>query len=218
MAELSPDPRARLLALSREHDASLARLSDMIGRNPSYLHQFITRGSPRRLEENDRRSLAEFFGVPETELGAAQEKSYAAAPAGSMQDWAKVPRLSLGASAGSGSVPAEEEASDTFRFSRRWLREQGLDGSKLSAITVEGDSMYPILRDGDEVLVDRADRPFRDGIHVVRLGDALLVKRIASLGFGRYALISENKVYPPLDVAADEIEIIGRVVWKGGKV
>ena len=217
MADLSPDPRKRLLALAKEHDASLARLSDMIGRNPSYLHQFITRGSPRRLEENDRRLLAEFFGVAETELGAPQDKSYAPAPAGVLGDWAKVPRLALGASAGPGSVPAEEEATDTFRFSRRWLREQGLDGSKLSAITVEGDSMEPLLRDGDEILVDGSSRPFRDGVHVVRLGDALLVKRIASLGFGRYSLMSENKAYPPLDVAAEEIEIIGRVVWKGGK-
>lgn len=218
MAELSPDPRDRLLALSREQEVSLARLSSMIGRNPSYLHQFITRGSPRRLEENDRRLLAEFFGVAEQELGAAQDKSQVAGSAGQANDWAKVPRLALGASAGPGSVPVEEEATDTFRFSRRWLREQGLDGASLSAITVEGDSMEPLLRDGDEILVDRSDRPFRDGVHVVRLGDALLVKRIAALGFGRYSLMSDNKAYPALEVAADEIQIIGRVVWKGGRV
>lgn len=219
MAPPDPDPREKLLGLSREREVSLASLSDMIGRNSSYLHQFITRGSPRRLGESDRRTLAEFFGIEETALGATKDNSHNRHPSGlASGDWARIPRLSLGASAGPGVMPAEEAPMDSFRFSRRWLREQGLDGSKLSAIAVEGDSMEPLLRNGDEILVDRTERPFRDGVHVVRLGDALLVKRIASLGFGRYTLLSENKAYPPLDVAADEIEIIGRVVWKAGRV
>lgn len=213
------DPREKLLALAREQSVSLAKLSEMIGRNPSYLHQFITRGSPRRLEESDRRTLAEFFGVKETVLGALKDKSYTSRkPQGGGGDWVEVPRLALGASAGPGTVPAEEAASDSFRFSQRWLRQQGLDGSSLSAIAVEGDSMEPLLRNGDEILVDRSERPFRDGVHVVRLGDALLVKRVASAGKGRFALISDNKAYPPVDVAGDEIDIIGRVVWKAGRV
>lgn len=219
MAPLTPEPREKLLTLSREQGVSLARLSEMIGRNPSYLHQFITRGSPRRLEENDRRTLAQFFGVKETALGAVKDNSYNPAKRrGFGGDWTEVPRLSLGASAGPGAVPADEVPTDSFRFSRRWLRQQGLDGSKLSAIVVEGDSMEPLLRNGDEILVDRTQQPFRDGVHVVRLGDALLVKRVASAGPGRFALLSDNKAYPPVDVAGEEIEIIGRVVWKAGRV
>ena len=219
MTPVDLGPREKLLTLAREQGVSLARLSEMIGRNPSYLHQFITRGSPRRLEENDRKTLAEFFGVKETVLGALKDKSYSKAKAQRFAgEWLDVPRLALGASAGPGAVPAEEAASDSFRFSRRWLRQQGLDGGSLSAIAVEGDSMEPLLRNGDEILVDRAQRPFRDGVHVVRLGDALLVKRVASVGQGRFALVSDNKAYPPLDVAVEDIEIIGRVVWKAGRV
>ncbi len=37
----------------------------MLGRNGTYLQQFITKGSPRKLEEEDRRKLAQFFGVGE---------------------------------------------------------------------------------------------------------------------------------------------------------
>ena len=48
----------------------------------------------------------------------------------------------------------------------------------LSAIAVTGDLMEPTLRDGDEILVGlRSTRPLRDGIHVVRLDDTLLVKQ-----------------------------------------
>ena len=78
--------------------------------------------------------------------------------------------------------------------------------------------MEPLLNDGDEILVDCAPRPFRDGIHVVRLGETLMVKRVASTGAGRVALLSQNLAYPPVEVSADEVAIIGRVVWKGGRV
>ncbi|NVE94263.1 S24 family peptidase [Altererythrobacter lutimaris] len=220
MAELSEE-RARLRELAQESGASLASLSAMIGRNTSYLQQFITKGSPRKLEEQDRGKLAEFFGVPEAELGAPlqdiKEKSYAA-PRSIRSAWVEIPRLDIGASAGPGAVPDNEEAFDTFRFSQQWLREQGLEAAQLSAITVEGDSMEPLLRDGDEILVDRTVRPFRDGVHVVRLNDSLMVKRVASAGAGRLALLSQNLAYPPIEVSADDIEIIGRVVWKGGRL
>jgi phage repressor protein C with HTH and peptisase S24 domain len=188
----------------------------LLGRNPSYLQQFIRKGSPRRLEEEDRRKLAAFFGVVEEELRDVQDKSYVAAlrPA----EWIEVPRLDLGASAGPGRVAGDEAAFDTFRFSRRWLAEQGLERAQLSAITVAGDSMEPLLNDGDEILVDCSARAFRDGIHVVRLGDSLLVKRVAQAGAGRLALLSHNLAYPPVEVDADEVTIIGRVVWKGGRI
>ena len=211
-------PRARLLALSQDKGVSLAALSELLGRNPSYLQQFIRKGSPRKLEEQDRATLARFFGVGEEELRETQEKSYVKPPRRDSGAWLEVPRLDLGASAGLGAMlPGGEGAFDTFRFSRRWLAEQGLESAQLCAIRVEGDSMEPLLNDGDEILVDRSPRPFRDGIHVVRLGDTLMVKRVASAGPGRIALLSQNLAYPPVEVAAEEVAIIGRDVWKGGR-
>jgi phage repressor protein C with HTH and peptisase S24 domain len=198
---------------------SLAALSDLLGRNPSYLQQFIRKGSPRKLEEQDRATLARFFGVAEEELRDAQENSYVEQRRPrDVGEWVEVPRIDLGASAGPGRVPGDEATFDTFRFSRRWLAEQGLERAQLSALRVEGDSMEPLLNDGDEILVDCSPRPFRDGIHVVRLGDTLMVKRVANAGAGRVALLSQNFAYPPVEVATEEVAIIGRVVWKGGRV
>ena len=70
------EPRERLAALARERGSSLAALSRMLGRNSTYLQQFISKGSPRKLEEEDRRKLAQFFGVGEGELGAPEDLSY----------------------------------------------------------------------------------------------------------------------------------------------
>jgi len=209
------DPREKLAELAKARGTSLASLSRMLSRNPTYLQQYITKGSPKKLEEEDRRVLAQFLGVDEEYLGGPKDNSFRGRDDA---DWVEVPRLDVDASAGPGAAGAQEKVFDAFRFSRRWLTEQGLDGRNLSAIRVVGDSMEPLLREGDEVLVDCREQPFRDGVHVVRLDELLLVKRVASKGGGRYSLLSQNLAYPPIDVGAKDFDIIGRVVWKSGRV
>lgn len=212
MADISAE-RARLVELTEKSRTSLAALSAMLGRNSSYLQQFVRKGSPRKLEEADRRKLAQFFGVDEVELGA---DAGAARPRG-LDEYVAVPRLPLDASAGPGTFSAEEISYDSFHFSRKWLREMGLEGADLTAIRVEGDSMEPALRSGDEIFVDRNKRS-GEGIHVVRIGDALHVKQVQASAPGRITLISANEAYAPIDLSRDEVEIIGRVVWKGGRL
>ncbi|MEO0033448.1 MAG: hypothetical protein RIS94_3206, partial [Pseudomonadota bacterium] len=68
--------RARLVALAAGRGISLSALSALIGRNTTYLQQFVRKGSPRKLEETDRRTLAEFFGVAESEV--TSEKGFVA--------------------------------------------------------------------------------------------------------------------------------------------
>ena len=207
----APEPRRRLLELASQRGVSLAQLSAMIGRNPSYLQQFVRKGSPRKLEERDRAMLARFFAVAESELGAMEEKS-------SESEWIDVPRLPLGASAGPGASAGQERPIGALRFARGWLRGQGLDPRRLSAITVEGDSMEPVLRDGDEILVDVTPHALRDGIHVVRVDGLLLVKRLETGRPGMVVLRSANPAYEPIELAAAEVAVVGRVVWKGGRI
>lgn len=220
--------RARLVGLAVQRNVSLSALSALIGRNTTYLQQFVRKGSPRKLEENDRRTLAEFFGVPESDLGAPQRGGVivagqappraGTAPRPVTADWADIPRLPLGASAGPGTHPAEEIPSGRLRFNHRWLKGQGLEPAMLSVIEVEGDSMEPTLRDGDEILVDRTPRPLRAGIHVIRLDDVLLVKRLEPGPGGAVRIISDNLAYPRLERSLNEVELVGRVVWKGGRL
>jgi hypothetical protein len=82
---ISPMPteseiRAKLDRLAKSRGSSLAALSRMIGRNPAYLQQFVQRGTPRRLDEDDRLTLAQFFGVNEREFGARDPWSPDGAP------------------------------------------------------------------------------------------------------------------------------------------
>lgn len=68
----APSPRAALKRRAAERGVSLASLSAQIGRNVTYLQQYLDRGSPKRLPEDDRRHLAIALNIDERELGARE--------------------------------------------------------------------------------------------------------------------------------------------------
>ena len=215
------DQRAVLEHLIQERREDYASLSRLIGRNAAYIQQFIRRGTPKRLSEGDRQTLARYFGISEAELGApGVDGSGAQLGAARL---ISVPRLNIDASAGPGAFNDVESACAHIAFDERWLRRLSRSkASDLSVIKVQGDSMTPTLSDGDDILVDAgdcADR-LRDGIYVLRRDDALLVKRIAPRPASRRIIIkSDNTSYPNWpDCAIDEVDIIGRVVWVGRRL
>jgi phage repressor protein C with HTH and peptisase S24 domain len=220
---IADDPRATLDRLIRESGHDYQRISRLIGRNAAYIQQYIKRGSPRRLEEGDRRRIAAYLGVPETMLGASTAMA-APLPKAPGRGLAMllVPQLAVGASAGAGASVDGEAVEAGFAFDPRWLRRLGADTRALSIIAVEGDSMTPTLNDGDDIMVDSADAAarLRDGIYVLRMDDALMVKRVARLPVaGRISVKSDNPLYPSWpDLAADDVILVGRVVWTGRKV
>ncbi len=200
--------------MARDKGSSLAELSRLLGRNPAYLQQYVARGSPRHLDEPDVRKIAEFLGISARVIATGR---FASAADEDQARWREVPRLALAASAGPGATEVQEVPYDSFRLSDQWLLENGLKGAQLSAIRVEGDSMEPLLRSGDEIFVDRTKRS-GEGVFVVRIGDALHVKQVRASAPDRIALISANEAYAPLELQREEVEVIGRVVWKGGRV
>ncbi len=209
--------RAALQRLIEERGEDYAGLSRLLGRNPAYVQQFIKRGSPRRLSEEDRRRLARYFGVDEATLGG--EASAANDRAGPVI----VPMLDVGASAGGGAAVDGERTRAHAAFDPAWLRKVASGGAdKLSIIRVEGDSMVPTLADGDEILVDRADATgrLRDGIYVLRLDGALMVKRLAFNPAARTVTIrSDNPAYPSWeDCDPADVELVGRAVWVGRRL
>ena len=223
--------RQTLDGLIRSSGEDYASISRLIGRNQTYIQQFIKRGVPRRLAEEDRRRLAEFFGVPERLLGAPQYASADAAAharakshestAGSNDDFVFVPYYDVGASAGHGSVAEHDAPQHSLAFAARWVRGIASGGADaLSVIRVEGDSMYPSLSHGDHILIDTHDRRPRDGIFVLRTEDALHVKRVAvSPSSGKLMISSDNPAYPSwADCEPDAIDIIGRVIWVGRRL
>jgi phage repressor protein C with HTH and peptisase S24 domain len=133
-----------------------------------------------------------------------------------------VARLDVGASAGPGALGADESALGAMAFDAQWLRRLGIASREsLSLIRVQGDSMAPTLTDGDEILVDGSDAAerLRDGIYVLRIDDALVVKRLAVSPGRRVAVRSDNEAYPGWpDCDLASIDIVGRVIWAGRRI
>jgi hypothetical protein len=209
------DGRAALARLIEERGEDYAGLSRLLGRNPAYVQQFIKRGSPRRLAEADRRILARYFDVDEALLGAPE-----AAPGRGLRP---VPRLDVDASAGAGAFDGDERGGGHIAFDPAWLRRVARGApDQLSIIRVAGDSMAPTLADGDDILVDRGDAAarLRDGIYVLRIDDAVVVKRIALNPAARKVSIrSDNPAYPGWpDCDPGAVDIVGRVVWAGRRI
>lgn len=212
------DPRAFLEQLIVERREEYAVLSRLIGRNSAYIQQFIKRGTPKKLSEDDRRTLAKYFGIDERQLGGL---------AGSVpfepQELIPIARYSVSASAGPGALDGLEQPIAQLGFSKGWLEQLSrAKPDELSIIRVEGDSMFPTLNDGDDIMVDRssASRRVTDGIYVLRRDDALMVKRITvNPSKGSFEVSSDNAAYAKWpDCAPSDIEVLGRVVWAGRRI
>lgn len=220
------DPRAALDALIRAKGEDYASLSRLLGRNPAYIQQYIKRGSPRRLGEDERRTIARYLGVPESAIGGPVSTGPVTLPAEQVGardevDLILVPRLAVGASAGPGALAGDEQMRGRMAFPAAWLRQVGSSPAALSVIKVDGDSMLPTLGDDDDILVDSGDGAarLRDGIYVLRIDDALQVKRLALRPDGGLDVLSDNGQYPSwLSVDPQRISIVGRVIWMGRRL
>ena len=201
---IAQDARAALDALALRDGISLSALSRMLGRNPAYLQQYIRRGSPRVLAEEDRRRLADFFGVAETMLGGVESPA---------EPRYRLPRLDLAASAGPGAYVDSEVALGTETLDPQLARRLRLAPGAGAILRVRGTSMEPALRDGDHIVIDTADRrPERKpAIFVIRIGETLMVKRVAQES-GALAVWSDHPAAPP--VPEGDVTVIGRVVWQ----
>ena len=206
--------RTLLERLMKERGDDYLSISRLLGRNAAYVQQFLKRGTPKRRREDDRRVLARYFGVDEQRLGGPP-------PLLAAFNTTAVPRFRLGASAGPGAMPGSARPEDHIVFENKWLRQLSANPDALQIIQVEGDSMEPALGDGDDILVDTGDAGdrLRDGIYVIRMDDALLVKRLAPGPARKIAVMSDNAAYPSWpEVKPSALTVIGRVIWAGRKV
>jgi len=84
----------------------------------------------------------------------------------------------------------------------------------------DGDSMMPTLINGDMVLIDTAQQKLnlQDRIWAVSVYGAGMIKRLRAIGEDRVQVISDNPTVPAQEVGAEDIAIVGRVIWVGRRV
>lgn len=85
----------------------------------------------------------------------------------------------------------------------------------LLSLRIAGDSMVPLYREGDRVIVDREASDVRKGDRVVvrTTGGETLAKEVAALTARAVTLASVNPAYEPRIVPRKEIVWMGRILW-----
>lgn len=181
---------------------------------------------PRAIEFTQRIAVAAASGN-EQDLDAAlsqwiTETQKPSGVAMNDSDFVFVPKFDLAASAGNGLLVHDESVVDHLAFKRDWVqRSLGLDPACLALIDARGDSMCPTINSGDLLLLDTRQGQVRsEGVYVINLNGALLVKRIRIKLSGIVDVVSDNPQYGCESVSGEELDrllFVGRVVWHGRK-
>ncbi|MDX5595290.1 S24 family peptidase [Pseudovibrio sp. SPO723] len=132
-----------------------------------------------------------------------------------------IPRVDVRLAAGTGALNGDHlEKVEEIPFTREFL------GGKLGRtsqegliiLTAQGDSMDPLIADGDLVMIDRKRNELSDGIYAFVLGGMARVKRLRPTALGDLELISQNPEYKDELLNRSDLEdfhVIGKVVWCG---
>jgi phage repressor protein C with HTH and peptisase S24 domain len=82
------------------------------------------------------------------------------------------------------------------------------------ALEVSGDSMLPLYRDGDRIIVSRNEQVRRGDRVVVRTRDGeVTAKVLARQTANVVELHSLNTAYPPRHIEMSDVEWIARIIW-----
>ena len=227
---MQDDPvRQKIRGLLWQRELNMREASLAIGRNVSYVHGFLERGTPKVLGHRDAKKLAEVLGCgvedlrhaerPPTRNGRGPKPRRRRAPKGSPAPLTGIPEVEVDASAGPGAV-ADEFVSEKARWflPEGMIRhEGGAAPDAIRVLRVRGESMEPDLSEGDRLLVDTSKRvPATGEMFVLWDGIGLVVKRVervAATGEPALRLKSANADYADYTAPAGDVHIVGKVLW-----
>ena len=208
---------------------NMREASRAIGRNVSYMHGFLERGTPKVLSRRNAEKLASVLGCEAKALHHAERpprrkrsgtRQRPSAPQGEgPAPLTAIPEVEVEASAGPGALAEEFVA-----VKARWFLPEGMiryEGSASPAamrvLRVRGVSMEPELSEGDRLLVDTSRRrPETGEMFVLWDGNGLVVKRVELAnrsGAPALRLKSAHPDYANYTCLAQDVYIVGKVLW-----
>lgn len=132
-----------------------------------------------------------------------------------------------GVSGGDCDDPTYEEQNDTEPVTYRlsWLLRHTKSPQECRRFRAKGDSMEPLIRDGDSILVDCSEEcrlnVGKKAVYAIWYDGALLCKYL-SKDMGMLVISSENPAYDkiklPLSEAGTQFRIIGKVIERSGAI
>lgn len=212
----------RLRGLMEQHDMSQADLARSVGATQGAIQQILSGATQKSRLIPD---IARTFGVSADYLlgytedpVSPREARSRGLPTETIADDRVIGIQEVDLSYGMGGgtfiedYPEHETAYFDFRFVQRLTR---APSTMLFVARGLGDSMMPTLLDNDMVMVDRSRTMIdvQDRIWAVMYGDLGMIKRIRRLPNNRLEIMSDNANVTPIEADADEVRVIGRVIW-----
>jgi phage repressor protein C with HTH and peptisase S24 domain len=126
-------------------------------------------------------------------------------------------------SAGGGRNHDQEAVKAEWSIPAEYLRyELGVSSANYGILETVGDSMDPTIVSGDRVMVDFDDRtPSPPGIFALWDGLGTVIKRVEHIPNSNpltFRIISDNTRYDSYERTAEEINVIGRVIWRATRL
>jgi phage repressor protein C with HTH and peptisase S24 domain len=208
------------LRLIMQQFGSVADLARAVGVSDNAIYKWVSgRGQPSMMSLVN---LSKAAGVSVEWLATgrgAPTKAKGESRAQELVEVAPLARPLLRTANGRGTIE-NPQIVDYVSFQTEWLqRTLNVDLRNLALVEVIGDSMSPTIDEGDLVMVDLREVRFRsDGVYVLRTSSDLAVKRLQRQPDGGLLIRSDNPAYESSTVKPDEVALLGRVVWIGGRL
>lgn len=197
-----------------------ASVSAALGKNTAYIHQYISKKSPRVLSDPHRKIVANILGIDETELMTDEQKiqERRISIIGNVKpssDTVSIAVLDARACCGDGIEVLTENVIGLWQMPKTEFQTITFaNPDVIKMLRVFGDSMEPTLKDGDWVLVDTSRNYIdSDGMFLIRMSSGLAVKRIQNTITQDVVIKSDNKKYDNITAALSDITIIGKVIY-----
>lgn len=147
-----------------------------------------------------------------------ERKSFLIGSINSTDEFLQIPVYPAEVCAGNGIDAFDQDPLYHHAFRKDWIKLRGFTPSELAIIKIKGDSMEPVLQNGEYVLLNRGSKQPKTGcIYVVRIGTELLAKYVEMQIGGNIVLRSKNTFYHDIVISPSEmensnVEILGEIV------
>lgn len=224
MAELDMTATARIInKLLAERGWNGVDLAHASGVKQSTAFSILS-GKTKDLKVSNLLKIAQTLGVSVESLLGIQEQKVVALDVDELppEDYVQIPEYRVKFGCGDCSEPTFEEANEvrpaTYHLS--YFSAIGINPQNCIRLKAEGDSMVPLICDGDTVLIDTSQTTIVDGkIYAFLQETSLRIKRLRRVGTTKLALISENPDVERETITLDDnlfFKIIGRVIERSG--
>lgn len=205
----------RLREAMGKTDVTAADLARITGLSPAGIKKWVD-GLTQEPRYTDVVKACSALGVAPSWLMEGKEQALATADA---PDAVVIERIDLHGSCGSGT-PAWDAMPriDRIYVTRSWFERMFAfyDPAHVKIITAAGNSMTPVIEDGDAAFIDIADKEYiRDGIYAAIIDGDLYIKRVRRSP-GKLEFVSANPDYGQFEITANsgdhDVLFLGRVI------